>query len=83
MQREMVMRLRFLSTAALAVMVLSGAALADTPATAPIAGTRLELSADGQVTRPPDIATLSAGVQAARLRRRLCLRNCVLSCSST
>jgi len=58
------MKLRFLSTAALAVTTaaLSGTAFADTPATAPIAGTRLELSADGEVTRPPDIATLSAGV---------------------
>ncbi len=41
---------------------LPAAAFADTPATAPIAGTRLEISADGQVTRAPDIATLSAGV---------------------
>ena len=58
------MKLRFLSTTALAVTTaaLSGTAFADTPATAPIAGTRLELSADGEVTRPPDIATLSAGV---------------------
>jgi uncharacterized protein YggE len=57
------MKHRFLSTAALAVTAaLSGAALADTPGTVPIAGTRLEISADGEVTRPPDIATLSAGV---------------------
>ena len=57
------MRLRFLSTAVLvAGTALSGAAWADTPATVPIAGTRLEISADGMVTRPPDIATLSAGV---------------------
>ena len=57
------MRLRFLSTAVLvAGTALSGAAWADTPATVPIVGTRLEISADGMVTRPPDIATLSAGV---------------------
>jgi uncharacterized protein len=31
-------------------------------ATAPITGTRLDISADGQVTRPPDIATVTAGV---------------------
>jgi uncharacterized protein len=58
----MMMRLRFPTAAILAATALSGAAWADTPATAPIAGTRLELSADGQVTRSPDIATLSAGV---------------------
>jgi len=57
------MRLRFLSTAVLvAGTALSGAAWADTPATVPIVGTRLEISADGMVTRPPDVATLSAGV---------------------
>jgi uncharacterized protein YggE len=31
-------------------------------ATVPIAGTRLDVSAEGDVTRAPDIATLSAGV---------------------
>lgn len=57
------MRLRFLcGTALAATAALSGAAWADTPATAPIAGTRLEISAEGEVTRPPDIATVSAGV---------------------
>ena len=30
--------------------------------TAPITGTRLDISADGQVTRTPDIATVTAGV---------------------
>jgi uncharacterized protein YggE len=59
----MEMTVRFLSTTMLiASVALPAAALADTPATAPIAGTRLEISADGQVTRAPDIATLSAGV---------------------
>ncbi len=57
------MRLRYLSAATLiAAAALPGVAFADTPATAPIAGTRLEISADGAVTRAPDIATLSAGV---------------------
>ena len=57
------MRLRFLcGTALAATAALSGAAWADTPATAPIVGTRLEISAEGEVTRPPDIATVSAGV---------------------
>ncbi len=46
----------------LAATVAPAAARADQPATVPIAGTRLEVSADGEVTRAPDIATLSAGV---------------------
>lgn len=41
--------------------VTAGPALAEV-ATVPIAGTRLELSADGEVTRAPDIATIAAGV---------------------
>ncbi len=57
------MRLRYFTTAAIAVAIAgSGVARADTPATAPIAGTRLDLSAEGEVTRAPDIATVSAGV---------------------
>lgn len=40
----------------------ASAALADQPATVPISGTRLDISAEGEVTRAPDIATLSAGV---------------------
>ena len=55
------MKYRFLSAAAL-MMALPAAALADDIATVPIAGTRLDVSAEGQVTRAPDIATLSAGV---------------------
>ncbi|MDH7640663.1 SIMPL domain-containing protein [Sphingomonas oryzagri] len=55
------MNYRLLSAAVLA-MALPGAALADEVSTVPIAGTRLDVSADGQVTRAPDIVTVSAGV---------------------
>ncbi|WP_454886416.1 SIMPL domain-containing protein [Sphingomonas oryzagri] len=55
------MNYRLLSAAVLAV-ALPGAALADEVSTVPIAGTRLDVSADGQVTRAPDIVTVSAGV---------------------
>jgi uncharacterized protein YggE len=43
-------------------LALPSAARADDVATVPIAGTRLDISAEGQVTRDPDIATLTAGV---------------------
>ena len=56
------MRIGSISIAAVAAATLAQAALADTPVTAPIIGTRLEISAEGSVTRPPDVATLSAGV---------------------
>lgn len=56
------MRIGSISIAAVAAATLAQAALADTLATAPIIGTRLEISAEGSVTRPPDVATLSAGV---------------------
>lgn len=55
------MNYRILSAAVLA-MALPGAALADEVSTVPIAGTRLDVSADGAVTRAPDIATVNAGV---------------------
>jgi uncharacterized protein YggE len=55
------MNYRLLSAAMLA-MAVPGAALADEVSTVPIAGTRLDVSADGQVTRAPDIVTVSAGV---------------------
>jgi uncharacterized protein YggE len=55
------MAYRMLSAVALS-LALPGAALADDVATVPIAGTRLDVSADGEVTRAPDIATLGAGV---------------------
>jgi len=47
---------------ALAVFALPAAARADQPAAAPITGTRLDITAEGEVTRAPDIATLTAGV---------------------
>jgi len=57
------MRMEMTTAAALLLAAgLPGWAQADTPATVPIAGTRLEISAEGAVTRAPDIATLSAGV---------------------
>lgn len=55
------MNYHILSAAALA-LALPGAALADEVATVPIAGTRLDVSAAGDVTRAPDIATVTAGV---------------------
>jgi uncharacterized protein YggE len=55
------MKYRLLSVAAV-TLALPTAALADDIATVPIAGTRLDVSAEGAVTRAPDIATLSAGV---------------------
>lgn len=46
-----------------AILATPSAAYADNgTATAPITGTRLDISADGQVTRAPDIATVTAGV---------------------
>jgi uncharacterized protein YggE len=55
------MTYRILFGAAL-TLAMPAAALADDVAMVPIAGTRLDVSADGEVTRAPDIATLSAGV---------------------
>ncbi|MBA2932789.1 SIMPL domain-containing protein [Sphingomonas sp. CGMCC 1.13654] len=55
------MNYRIVSAAMLA-MAMPGAALADDIATVPIAGTRLDVSADGAVTRAPDIASVTAGV---------------------
>lgn len=55
------MHYRLLSAAMLAI-ALPGAALADDVSMVPIAGTRLDVNADGQVTRAPDIVTVSAGV---------------------
>jgi uncharacterized protein YggE len=45
-----------------ATMALPAAARADEPATVPIAGTRLDISAEGEVKRAPDMATINAGV---------------------
>ncbi len=49
-------------SAAILSLALPAAAFADDIATVPIAGTRLDVSAQGEVMRAPDIATLSAGV---------------------
>ncbi|WBO23058.1 SIMPL domain-containing protein [Sphingomonas abietis] len=60
------MNTRIRSAAVLSALAMGlavpAAALADDVATVPIAGTRLDISAEGEVTRAPDIATLSAGV---------------------
>jgi uncharacterized protein YggE len=56
------MNTRLLSAAALLSLALPATAHADSIPTVPIAGTRLDVSADGEVTRAPDIATVSAGV---------------------
>ncbi len=56
------MKSHLLPALALAAIIVPAAARADQPATVPIAGTRLEISAEGEVKRTPDIATLTAGV---------------------
>lgn len=51
--------------AAFALALMAGPALAQPPLPAPmapIAGTRLDVTAEGQVTRAPDLATIGAGV---------------------
>lgn len=54
-------------------MLLPAAAQAQSVATAPIAGTRLEISARGEVQRVPDIATISAGVVTQAVDARTAL----------
>ena len=57
------MKYSLLSAAALTfTLAVPGAALADGIETAPITGTRLDVSGEGEVTRAPDIATVTAGV---------------------
>jgi uncharacterized protein YggE len=57
------MKFALLPALALAAGVsLPAVVRAESPATTPISGTRLDVSADGEVSRAPDIATLSAGV---------------------
>lgn len=51
-----------LAPAMLAMLPVGGPALAQAT---PIAGTRLDLSVEGSVTRAPDLATISAGVVTA------------------
>lgn len=55
--------MRLLSALALfAAAIPAGAALAQSPPAATIAGTRLDIVATGEVTRVPDIVRISAGV---------------------
>lgn len=65
--------MRLILPVALMMLAPAAAAQAQSVATAPIAGTRLEISARGEVKRVPDIATISAGVvtQAADARTAL------------
>lgn len=58
------MKQSFLLALALGVSAIPAAASAQVTATfaQPIAGTKLDLSATGEVTRVPDLATISAGV---------------------
>ena len=65
-----VSEMRFILPAAALLTLMPVMASAQSVATAPIAGTRLEISARGEVKRVPDIATISAGVvtQAADAR---------------
>jgi hypothetical protein len=56
------MRPIIVATALLAALPAIAPASAADIATVPIAGTRLDVSADGEVRRAPDIATVTAGV---------------------
>jgi len=59
------MRTKLLAAMALAATAIPAVAVAQSPAVpvAVISGTRLDVSATGEVTRVPDIAIISAGVQ--------------------
>ena len=58
------MRKTLLTALALGAAALPASAMAQAVATAPVlAGTRLDISAVGEVTRVPDLAIISAGVQ--------------------
>jgi len=58
------MRKTLLTAMALGAASLPASAMAQTVATVPvISGTRLDISATGEVTRVPDLAIISAGVQ--------------------
>jgi uncharacterized protein YggE len=73
MTMELIRMRSILPVAALSMIAPAVAAQAESVATAPIAGTRLEISARGEVKRVPDIAAISAGVvtQAADARTAL------------
>ena len=58
------MRKTLLTAVALSAAVLPAAAIAQSVATVPVlSGTRLDINASGEVTRVPDLAIISAGVQ--------------------
>ena len=58
------MRMTYLTALALGTAALPASAMAQAVATVPVlAGTRLDVSATGEVTRVPDVAIISAGVQ--------------------
>lgn len=57
------MKTLFLSAIALAVAVPGAAAAQGATIVQPLAGTRLDISATGEVSRVPDLAIISAGVQ--------------------
>ena len=59
------MRIGLIAASALAATAISAGAVAQAPAApaAVVSGTRLDVSAMGEVTRVPDIAIISAGVQ--------------------
>lgn len=62
-----------LPAAALLMLAPTAAAQAESVTTTPIAGTRLEVTARGEVKRVPDIATISAGVVTQAVDARTAL----------
>ena len=75
---ESMMRKTLLTAMALGAAVLPASAMAQSAPVAVISGTRLDISATGEVTRVPDLAIISAGVQTlqptATIRRSVSLR---------
>ena len=65
--------MRSILPAALLMLAPAAAAHAESVTTAPIAGTRLEVTARGEVKRVPDIATISAGVVTQAVDARTAL----------
>ena len=57
------MRKTLLTAIALGAAALPASAMAQTAPVPVISGTRLDISATGEVTRVPDLAIISAGVQ--------------------
>ena len=60
------MRKSLLTALALASAAVPAAADAQTIIAQPLAGTRLDVSATGEVARVPDLAIISAGVRSGR-----------------